>query len=212
MSDASEPGSGGWDATDCAGTEHCPPRCPRFVDAEGARWTLRSAGPADADELAAMYAAFGAADRAQGIPPAVDHRRQEWVEMLLEEGNNIVAEGADGLVGHVVYTPVDDAQPELAVFVHPDFHNRGIGTELCKQIAAAAIAADREALELHVEPSNRAAISVYQRIGFEEAPADHGLRMVLPLDDRVAATVTAPPADRAADSATIRPLGRVADD
>ncbi|MFO7833966.1 MAG: GNAT family N-acetyltransferase [Halohasta sp.] len=209
MSDTSDPGTGGWDSSACIGGPACPPRCPRFVDSEGSRWTLRQADPEDADRLTAMYADFGAADRAQGIPPAVDHRRQSWIEMLLEEGHNIVAEGADRIVGHVVYTPVDDAQPELAVFVHPDFHDRGIGTELCKQVAAAAAAAGCEALELHVEPTNRAAISVYQRIGFEEVPADHGLRMVLPLDDGIVSAVSAPPADRPVEGA---PSGRVADD
>jgi len=209
MSDTSDPDAGGWDSSACVGAPSCPPRCPRFVDSEGSRWTLRPADADDADRIAAMYAEFGAADRAQGIPPALDHRRQEWVEMLLEEGHNIVAEGADRIVGHVVYTPVDEAQPELAVFVHPEFHNRGIGTELCKQVAAAAADAGREALELHVEPTNRAAISVYHRIGFEEVPADHGLRMVLPLDDGVVASVSAPPAERPTEGA---PSGRVADD
>jgi RimJ/RimL family protein N-acetyltransferase len=116
--------------------------------------------------------------------------------MLIEEGHNIVAEGPDRLVGHVVYTPVEADCPELAVFVHPEFHDRGIGTELCKQIAAAAVDTGREALELHVERRNRAAISVYRRIGFEVVDDDHCLRMVLPLDDRIAASVQAPPAEQ----------------
>jgi len=195
MSESSA-GYDGWDSSECPGTKFCQARCPRFVDKEGASWTLRTAHEEDADRLAEMYAAFGAADRAQGIPPAVDHRRQSWVEMLLEEGHNIVAEGPNGLVGHVVYTPTDADQPELAVFVHPDFHDRGIGTELCKHVAAAAADAGREALELHVERSNRAAISVYQRIGFEVVDGDHDMRMVLPLDDSVAASVRAPPAEQ----------------
>ena len=192
----SSAGYDGWNSSQCRGTEDCQARCPRFVDREGASWTLRPAREEDADRLAEMYAAIGAADRAQGLPPVVDHKRRSWVEMLLEEGHNIVAEGPDRLVGHVVYTPVDEAQPELAVFVHPEFHNRGIGTELCKQIVAAAADAGREALELHVERHNRAAISVYRRIGFEVVDDAHSIEMVLPLDDTIAASVRIPPAEQ----------------
>jgi len=192
----SSAGYDGWNSSHCQGAEGCQSRCPRFVDKEGASWTLRPAREADADRLAEMYADISATDRAQGLPPVADHKRRSWVEMLLEEGHNIVAEGPERLVGHVVYTPVDAAQPELAVFVHPEFHNRGIGTELCKQIVAAAADAGREALELHVERHNRAAISVYRRLGFEVVDDDHSIEMVLPLDDTVAASVRAPPAEQ----------------
>jgi len=195
MSESSA-GYDGWDSSQCWGTEYCQSRCPQFVDKEGASWRFRSAREKDADRLAEMYADISAADRAQGLPPVVDHKRRSWVEMLLEEGHNIVAEGPDRLVGHGVYTPVEADQPELVLFVHPEFHDRGIGTELCKQIAAAAANAGREALELHVERGNRAAISVYRRIGFEVVDDDHSIEMVLPLDDTVAASVRAPPAEQ----------------
>ena len=140
--------------------------------------------------------AFGPADRSMGIPPAVDHRRRSWIETLLAEGHNIVAEDDDGVVGHVAYTPAEADRPELAVFVHPERQSRGIGTELCAQAAAAAVDADRAALELHVDQRNRAAVAVYRRLGFEVVDADHTMQMALELDESVAATVCAPPADR----------------
>ena len=84
----------------------------------------------------------------------------------------------------------------MAVFVHPEFHDRGIGTELCKQIAAAAAAAEREAIELHVERTNPAAIAVYRGIGFEVVENEHCMRMVLPLDEPTATRVCAPPAEQ----------------
>lgn len=196
MSNSSNAGCGGWNSANCAGTEYCPPRCPRFVDSEGSRWTLRPVQEGDAERLVALYDAFGPDDRAQGIPPAVDHRLQSWIEDLLEEGHNIVAEGKDRLVGHVVYTPVDADRPELAVFVHPSFHNRGLGTELCKHAAAAAVADGCEALELFVERTNRPAVAVYRRIGFEPVESDHCMQMVLTLDEPIATAVRAPPAER----------------
>ncbi|OYR80363.1 GNAT family N-acetyltransferase, partial [Halorubrum distributum] len=54
----------GWDGSECEGTPHCPPRCPRFVDKEGARWTIRPATDADEPSLAEMYERFGRPHRA----------------------------------------------------------------------------------------------------------------------------------------------------
>jgi len=198
--DADRDGRGGarresGDHTDRTGAVTDPPRQPQFVDKEGTRWTLRQADEADLDRLVALYDAFGDADRAQGIPPAVEHRRRSWIEMLLEEGYNIVAEGDGRVVGHIVYTPLEDACPELAIFVHPAFHDRGIGTELCRRLVASAAAADREALELFVELRNRAAISVYRRVGFETVDSDHEVRMVHPLEDPSVSAVGSPPRD-----------------
>ena len=56
----------GWDGSECEGTVHCPPRCPRFVDKQGARWTIRPAVREDAAALAEMYEGFGTADREIG--------------------------------------------------------------------------------------------------------------------------------------------------
>ena len=81
------------------------------------------------------------------------------------------------------------------MFVHPALQDRGIGTELCAQAAAAAVAADRTALELHVDQRNRAAVAVYRRLGLEVVDADHTLQMALDLGESVAANVCAPPAD-----------------
>jgi RimJ/RimL family protein N-acetyltransferase len=197
MSRLATAGDNGWDNSACTGSSYCPPRCPRFVDTEGDKWILRPAGEHDLDRLVAFYEDFGPADRSMGIPPATDHRRRSWIETLLAEGYNIVAEGAEGLVGHVAYTPAEDDRPELAVFVHPDRQNRGIGTELCAQAAAAAVEADRAALELHVDQRNRAAVAVYRRLGFEVVNADQTMQMALELDESVAANVCTPPGERA---------------
>ncbi|MEM4781424.1 MAG: GNAT family N-acetyltransferase [Halalkalicoccus sp.] len=101
---------------------------------------------------------------------------ERWLDTLLENGTNVVAVdpgGTDGerIVGHAVYTPRDAPDPELAVFVDPDEHDRGIGTECCKQVIARAAAAGCETVELSVERTNRRAIAVYERLGFETVEA-----------------------------------------
>lgn len=200
MSQSSAQHGDGWETVVCAETPTCPVRSPWFTDTAGAHWRFRTADMDDIDQLTALYDAFGAADRAQGIPPAVDHKRRSWVEMLLTDGHNIVAEGADQIVGHVVYTPAAADRPELAVFVHPEYHNRGIGTELCKQLVAAAAATDKTALELHVERRNAAAVAVYHRLGFEAVTEGHELEMVLPLENPVVNTLSRETTDRTARS------------
>lgn len=192
-SDAPNVACDGWDGSECEGTVHCPPRCPRFVDTRGERWTVRFAEPGDADRMLEMYEAFGTADRAQGIPPANPDRRVEWVEALLSDGNNVLAERNGRVKGHAVYTPLDVDRPEIAVFVHPDVRGRGVGTELCRQLIADAAAGNREALVLHVETGNHAARNVYHDVGFRAVERSGDLRMALPLDDPVATETQWPP-------------------
>ncbi|MES3160210.1 MAG: GNAT family N-acetyltransferase [Halorubrum sp.] len=183
----------GWDAGECEGTAHCPPRCPRFVDDEGRPWTVRFAEPTDADRILEMYEAFGTADRTRGIPPASRARRVEWIETLLTDGTNVVAEHDDEIRGHAVYTPTAADRPEVALFVHPEARGRGVGTELCRQLIADAAAGGREALVLHVESGNHIARSVYHEVGFQAVERHGDLRMVVPLDGSVATAVRWPP-------------------
>ena len=186
----------GWDGSECEGTPHCPPRCPRFVDKEGTRWTIRPAVDADEPFLAEMYERFDRADRAQGLPPVSRSRRVEWIRSMLTEGNNVVAERDGEPFGHAMYTPTDAPVPELAVFVHPDAQDRGVGTELCRHVIANAAAAGRDGIELHVETGNRVARSVYRTVGFEVVERCGDLRMRLDLDDPIATEVRWPPLAR----------------
>jgi len=156
-----------WNVSECEGNRHCPPRCPRFVDREGVPWVVRPATGEDRDALVAMYDDFAPGQVAQGLPPRTRSRIDEWVGDLLSEGCNFVAAGADGIAGHALYTPTDDAEPEFAVFVHQAYQDRGIGTEVSKHVLATAAAADRDALTLVVRPENRTARHLYDKLGFE---------------------------------------------
>ena len=186
----------GWDGSECEGTPHCPPRCPGFVGREGARWTVRPAVDEDLPVLAEMYEGFDRANRAQGLPPVRRRRCAEWIETLLADGNNVVAELNGEIFGRATYAPTAAAVPELAVFVHPDAKDRDVGTELCRHVIADAAAAGRERLELHVETGNRAARSVYGTVGFEIVERRGDLRMRLDLAQPIATEVRWPPLAR----------------
>jgi len=159
----------GWDGSECEGTVHCPPRCPRFVDTAGgsvddpARSQRGRRGP-----RGDVRGLRDGGPRA-GLPPVTRSRRADWLETMLADGSNVVAERNGEPFGHAMYTPTDAARPELAVFVHPEMQGRGVGTELCRHVIADADAGDREGLELHVESGNRVARSVYRTVGFELA-------------------------------------------
>ncbi|TKX64475.1 GNAT family N-acetyltransferase [Halorubrum sp. GN12_10-3_MGM] len=195
-SDTASAACDGWDGSECEGTPHCPPRCPRFVDKEGARWTIRPATDADEPFLAEMYERFGRPHRAQGLPPVSRRRRVDWIRSMLSEGNNVVAERDGELFGHAMYTPTDADTPKLAVFVHPDAQDRGVGTELCRHVIANAAAAGRDGIELHVETGNRPARSVYRTVGFEVVERRGDLRMRVDLDQPIATEVRWPPLAR----------------
>lgn len=159
-----------WNPSDCVGTPECPPRCPRFIDKHGRALSIRGYRVKDRTALEAMYHSYGTAHRAQGLPPIIDRRIGEWLDHLIENGDNVVASGDDRIVGHAVYVS-GTGEPELAVFVHPDDHDKGVGTECCKQAIARAAAAGHESLYLSVERTNRRAVAVYKRLGFETVEA-----------------------------------------
>jgi len=193
-----------WAPTECEGSAHCPPRCPRFVDRAGEAWLVRPATDADREALIEMYDDFAPGEQAQGLPPRHRPRLEDWIDDCLEDGCNFVVEGDDRLVGHALYTPTDAVEPEFAVFVHQDSQDRGLGTEVSKHVLAAAAVADRDALTLVVEPDNRAARHVYDELGFEtesEPSFDAGgrmgaVRMRRPLDGPSTAAFRHPPVVR----------------
>ncbi|WP_096391648.1 GNAT family N-acetyltransferase [Halopenitus persicus] len=198
LESSSEAACSYWAPDDCEGTPHCPPRCPRFVDKHGTPWTIREATDADRDGLVEMYGTFTSVERAQGLPPVNDRQIDTWLDRLFDRGLNVVAHGPDGIAGHAVYTPTYAAEPELAVFVGPAYHGRGLGTELCKQIIALGAANGREAIELTVEPSNSVACDIYRRLGFEVVERKaREIEMRLPLSTATAIEVQHPPALRA---------------
>jgi GNAT superfamily N-acetyltransferase len=194
---------GAWAPGDCEGTPHCPVRCPRFVDREGRPYLLLSLGDragveAERAALAAMYDDFGESSRSMGLPPREDAAVREWVRNLAVRGENVLAWDGDSVVGHAGFAPADEPEPEFLVYVHGDYHTRGLGGELIRQAVARAAAADREALTLHVDADNDPAVGLFRSLGFETV-ADHAmeLEMRLPLSDPIADRVRLAPAARA---------------
>ncbi|MWV64095.1 GNAT family N-acetyltransferase [Halorubrum sp. JWXQ-INN 858] len=145
-----------------------------FVDAAGRDVEIRAYDGSDGarEALVAMYDSFDPADRAQGIPPGGDERIREWLETILAaDCLNVLAWCGDEVAGHATLVPDDEAY-ELAIFVHQDYQEAGIGTRLIKGLLGYGRAAGVEKVWLTVERWNHAAVSLYKKIGFETSDAE----------------------------------------
>ena len=156
-----------------AGDFEAPPVA--FADKEGREIEIR-AFDGDEDErdaLVEMYDTFDPADRAQGIPPGGEDRIREWLDNILAgDCLNVIAwDGADA-AGHATLVPDDTDTFELAIFVHQEYQEAGIGTGLIRALLGHGQAHDVGTVWLTVERWNRAAVSLYKKIGFETSDAE----------------------------------------
>jgi ribosomal protein S18 acetylase RimI-like enzyme len=140
-----------------------PPRT--VVDAEQRELSLAVTTDAH-EELVAMYEEFDDADRSQGIPPRTTAQTRTWVTDLLADGYNVVARHDGNIVGHAALVPTEE-RAELAIFVHPDYRNAGVGTAVISALLGGGHERGIERVWLCVERSNIPAIALYDSVGFE---------------------------------------------
>lgn len=185
----------GWNNSECEGTTHCPPRCPRFVDDEGVPALIRPYDPDHRDALSELYDAID--DSTMGLPPERRDNRERWIDRLLNQGWNLIATVDDRVAGHIVVAPADTVDPEFVVFVRPGFRDRGIGTELLKQVLAYAGDRDHDELNLNVSTKRHRAIAVYEKVGFNVTDVRRmDLEMHLLLEESLVTAARLPPAAR----------------
>ncbi|PSQ56126.1 GNAT family N-acetyltransferase [Halobacteriales archaeon SW_8_68_21] len=151
-----------------------PPPSTAFTDREGREIEIRPyEGDDEAREaLVEMYDRFDPSDRAQGIPPGGEERIREWLEAILpDDCYNVIAWCGDEAAGHATLVPDGNAY-ELAIFVHQAYQRAGIGTHLIRGLLGHGQANGVEKVWLTVERWNRAAVSLYKKIGFETSDAE----------------------------------------
>jgi len=185
----------GWDNTTCEGSEYCPPRCPRFIDDEGTAVLIRPYRPEQDDALRAMYEAIETST--MGLPPERRSVLEQWLRRLTTDGWNLLATVGDQVVGHVAVVPSDATDPEFVIFVHPEYQNRGIGTELLKHVIARTDDRDHNMLTLNVSREHHQAITVYEKVGFSATTVNQvEMQMALELEDGHVTAVQQSPAAR----------------
>lgn len=141
-----------------------------FRDREGRQLRVATfgAGPREDERAAleAMYEAYDTADRAQGLPPVEEEALSNWLDRVLD-GANVLTWDDDRVVGHAGLYPVDTDRYELIIFIDGEYQNAGIGSELLSNLLSAHRKRGGGTVQLSVEPTNRAAINLYQKFDFE---------------------------------------------
>lgn len=135
-----------------------------FTDEAGRDIDIRAYRETDHEALVAMYDEFDSSHRAQGIPPLGESAVRSWLERI-RDGPDALALHGERVVGHVSFVP-DDAGHEVAIFVHQDYQNAGIGSHLLAAGLEQARQEDVSRVRLNVERRNRRAKRLYRRAGF----------------------------------------------
>ena len=118
------------------------------------------------EPLVGLYGAFEPSDRALGLPPTGGTRIREWLDTLLA-GRNLLAWHGDVVAGHATLVEVRPGVCELGAFVHRAYQCAGIGVRLVTTLLADGKRNGVENVRLLVERTQRAAMTLYQKTGFE---------------------------------------------
>lgn len=165
-----------WDNGECRGSPECPPRCPRFLDKQGRPLLVLPFEDAPLSRRALLDPFdCGPEGHSASYPP---YRRREaldeWLDGLLDDGENLVVVDDDQLIGHAVAMPTGEDASEFAVFVAPEHRGRGIARELLRHVVVRAAAAGHAALIMHVQQTNKPMLAIAREQGFEPVETDDG--------------------------------------
>jgi ribosomal-protein-alanine N-acetyltransferase len=86
----------------------------------------------------------------------------------------------DRLIGYIVNSRYVDAWHVMNVAVDPDFQRRGIASRLLERLFELTVDDDGRGYTLEVRVSNKEAIKLYEKLGFER----HGIRRGYYTDNR----------------------------
>ena len=136
----------------------------------GTACTLRPLRPADAQRIADI---LREPQVAQWWPTYdADRVVAELVEGPDTTAFAIELDDASAIIGAILY--VEEPSPDyrhatLDVFIHPDFHGKGLGTDSVRTLVRHLIH-DRGHHRLAIDPNvdNESAIKTYRRVGFKE--------------------------------------------
>ncbi|MCX2818011.1 GNAT family N-acetyltransferase [Haladaptatus sp. F3-133] len=138
-----------------------------FDDGEGRAIEVREYD-GEREALLSMYEEFDPGDRAQGIPPVRGDALERWLDGILEGVNTVAWDGNDA-VGHATLVGDEgmDAH-ELAIFVAQSHQHAGVGSRLIRGVLSLAYDRGVRDVWLSVERWNRAAVRLYNGVGFEK--------------------------------------------
>lgn len=147
----------------------------KFELADGRVITFRDLEETDLLELVSVYNRIIKEEtfflRNEGLSSVDDAR--EWFNKHVKAGLTYIAVKVDGeLVGGATIEPKEGKASHVAyfgIFLKRELRNLGIGTRLTRKIIQLARQKRFEMIQLYVFASNKQAIHIYKKLGFEEA-------------------------------------------
>ena len=137
---------------------------------------VRTAAPADAEQVAAIFAHY-VATLVEEVAPTADQWRQRLADRAARDLPFLVAEAdGDGSVCGFAYASPWRPKPayrhtvEDTVYLSPDCTGRGIGTALLSGLLAGCAAAGaRQVIAVIADTGSDASAALHRRLGFAEA-------------------------------------------
>jgi ribosomal protein S18 acetylase RimI-like enzyme len=134
---------------------------------------IRAVTEADAPAIRALWEAFEAElPEPDGFAP--ETWEEAWADLRrhAREGVALLAEDDDGLAGYVFATALQGTRSHVTdVYVRPEARRRGLATELMRELAAGLRDLGAQWVSLDVLTTNRAALALWERLGFAEVQA-----------------------------------------
>ena len=145
-----------------------------FKDKTGESIIIRFCYPKDdRDKLMEMYVNFDPGDRCLGLPPLTREGIEKWVDYLIKNGYNIVAEHNGKIVGHVAIVPLENRREvELDIFVLRPYQNRGIGQELLRNAINFCKQMGFKGIMITTQCSNLRTKRLFKKFGFVTIDSD----------------------------------------
>ena len=125
----------------------------------------------DKQKLFEMYESLSTEAVRWGMPPYTRDRLERGWLSNLQNLIPVVAFCGDKMVGHAqvfkLPHPRRKGTSDLAMYLHQDFHNVGLGTAILAELLKLARTEELHRIGLHVVADNKIAVHLYEKFGFK---------------------------------------------
>jgi len=137
---------------------------------DGREVTIRFLTANDKEALFQMFSSMSSEALKWSMAPYTLEVIQRWINNI-KNLIPLVAEYNNRIVGYAsIYKfqhPRRKGIGDLAIYLHQDFHNVGLGTAMMKKLLQLAKEHKMHKLELYVVEDNKAAVTLYKKFGFK---------------------------------------------
>jgi len=138
---------------------------------------IRDFCESDIAELVALYNEYilNSAITFDLEPYSVEERRRSWLCHYQTSGRHrlFVAEDAERVVGYASSSPFAkkaayDTSVETSIYIHPDFHRKGMGARLYTRLFQVLETEDVHRAYAGITMPNDASVAIHKQFGFEQ--------------------------------------------